>query len=430
MSSSRSVLKTLVGAVAVGTLLVLSACAPDPDPVPTQSSAPPTRAPEPEPYDGPLVFVGDELDAFALTPDEVTSAFPGVSEVGDVEPVLEQISDGGGPDPVPAICWAPMIEQSLWSTGARSMSWTVPAEQEYYGSGRQIVIQFADEAQAGGRMDQLIDAAAQCAQFDWEGPAAFVATVLEEADGVRALAGTLHTGDGEFDTRWYVGFASVGNVLVQVFQPFTGEPAFDADATAVLLRDRAVQARAALIEKLTATPPAAPEEAAPDATVVWSEWTITTAGIGSIRLGAGIDEALATVVGAEVAEPQYEGEPWKLTGEDGVSTLFIQPAPDGVTVASITAGANYSHDEVSQDGASLPAAQNVRVGSSIAEAKEAFPGGTTIRVVASGEDFYDVATREGRLIRFRADRDATDPAATIIGMTVEDATLRRGLTFG
>ncbi len=36
----------------------------------------------------------------------------------------------------------------------------------------------------------------------------------------------------------YKSYSSVGNVIVEMWQAFTGEPAFDTDAAAALLRDR------------------------------------------------------------------------------------------------------------------------------------------------------------------------------------------------
>jgi len=152
-----------------------------------------------------------------------------------------------------------------------------------------------------------------------------------------------------------------------------------------------------------------------------------------IELGydeADMKQALAAVSAADIVEPEFEGGTWKAVADDGVSTLFVQPSPDGTTVAAVIAGAEYSHDGIVHDGAALPAAGEVRIGALVEEARSAYPGGTTTHVVASGEDFYDVATRDGRLLRFRADRDAADPAAAIIGITVEDATVRRPLTFG
>ncbi|MFS0852722.1 hypothetical protein [Microbacterium sp. 179-I 3D4 NHS] len=354
-----------------------------------------------------------------------------MGEVETLQAVLEQISDGGGPEPVPAVCAAVLAEQSLGAVEARTLSWTVPAESAPSGFGRQYILGFPDEQHAAGRMDQLVAAAEQCASFEWDGPATFETTILEEADGVRALAGVLHTGEGEFDTRLYVGFASVGNVLVDVFQPFTGETSFDADSLAALLRDRASEARAFVIEQLTADPPTErPADAPADASAPWSDWTISLDGVGPVRLGADVPSALAAFEGVQIVEPAYANGPWKIIAPHGVSTLSVQPAPGGTTVGAVVVGADYSHGDVDQDGSALPAASGVRIGAPLAEARAAFPGGTSVTVVSSGEDFYDVATRDGRLLRFRADREASDPAAVVIGITLEDATTREEPVFG
>lgn len=425
---SRRRASVAASAVTLAALLTIVGCAPPSSPTPSPTAAPTTAAPTPEPYAGPLLFVGDELDAFALTADEVAATFPGASDVGDLLPELEQISDGGGPDPIPVICWAPMVEQSLWSVAARTSTWSTPVPPL---RGAQQVLQFGAEEQAAGRMDQLLSAAAQCGQFEFDGPATFTTATADEVDGVRALAGVIDGGDEQYDVRMLVAFAQVGNVLVTAFQPFEGEPTFDPAAAAALLRDRAVEARTALIEKLTDEPPATPEpEQTADPAAPWSEWRITTGGIGPVRIGDDMKQALAAVAAADIVEPEFEGGTWKAVADDGVSTLFVQPSPDGATVAAVIAGAEYSHDGTAHDGAALPAAGEVRVGSLVDEARAAYPGGTTTHVVASGEDFYDIATRDGRLLRFRADRDAADPAAAIIGITVEDATLRRPLAFG
>jgi hypothetical protein len=61
---------------------------------------------------------------------------------------------------------------------------------------------------------------------------------------------------------------------------------------------------------------------------------------------------------------------------------------------------------------------------------DAFPGGTSIRMASSGDYSYETATRDGHLFRFHTDRDAAEADAVIVGITVEDATVRRELVFG
>ena len=60
----------------------------------------------------------------------------------------------------------------------------------------------------------------------------------------------------------------------------------------------------------------------------------------------------------------------------------------------------------------------------------AYPGGTVFDVVAAGDDFYAVTTRDGQVFRFQADRDVAEEGSIIVGITVEDATARTPLVFG
>lgn len=186
-----------VGGIAVAALLVLSGCAPGADPEPT--AAPETTSP-PEPYTGPAIFVGEELEGFLFTADEIGSLLPGSTDIGEPSSVLEQISDGGGPAIVPEVCGALFAEQSLWSVGSRNVSWTTTADSDYR-FGQMLALQFADEAHAQARLDQLVDAAAQCASFDYNGPASFESVTPAASDNVRALAGTLTLPEIEGDGR-------------------------------------------------------------------------------------------------------------------------------------------------------------------------------------------------------------------------------------
>lgn len=223
--------------------------------------------------------------------------------------------------------------------------------------------------------------------------------------------------------------ASVGNVLVQIWQPVVGDTAIDGEAVAELLLWRAEDARASLIDELTANPPEDEEDPASDASAPWSEWTVSTGGVGPIRLGDPIDEAVKAAAGAQALEPAFEQGPWRVVNQDGTASLLIQPEQGGTVVTAITVGNDRSLDETAQSGAALPARGDVRVGDAVAEAVAAYPGGTTVTVVSSGDDWYDVATRDGRLFRFHADRDVVDPGSLIVGISVEDATTRRDLVF-
>lgn len=415
----------VLGIIGVGALFVLTACGSSVEVQPTASPTPGVS--EPTPYAGPVVFVGDELEGFLLTPSEITGLLPEATDIGDVSSVLEQISDGGGMPATPAICDALYMEQSLGTVGARTIEWKVPTDPDY-GSGELHILQFADEAQAQSRMDQLLQAAEQCGQFTKEAPATFDAVVPESAEDVSAFAGTLIDVDAGYDWRVFHAFASTGNVIVQVMQPFTGDRSFDAEAAALLLQSSAAEARADLIDALTENPPVAEEESSTDPGALWSDWKIDVGGVGPLRLGAEVEDALAAAGGAEVIDPTYSGGPWTLVDPEGDGTILVQPVEDGSAVWSVTVGDARSLDSV-QDGAALPARGDIRIGAPVASAIAAFPGGTIVDVVSSGEDFYAVTTRDGQVFRFVADRDVVEDGATIVGITVEDATARRPAVF-
>ena len=131
------------------------------------------------------------------------------------------------------------------------------------------IMQFADEAQAQGRMDQLLQAAEQCAEFAKEGTITFDAAIPEPSEDVRAFAGSLV--DAGLDWRSFDAFASTGNVIVQLWQPFSGDRDFDAEAAALLLQTRAGEARSGLIDELTENPPVAETDPSGDPGAVWSE---------------------------------------------------------------------------------------------------------------------------------------------------------------
>lgn len=430
MSSSISpVFRVSVGIVAAGALLVLAACAPEPTPesTPTTTVTPEVTA-TPEPYAGPLNFVGDELAGFLLTPDEIASVLPGATDVGAPSAVIEQISDSAGALPIPELCSVLFLEQSLQTVGARTVEWQ-PSSGVDYDYGRLYVLQLADEAQAQTRMDQLNDAVEQCATFDLNGAeATFDSAVAETVDDVRALGGVLTLPEKEGGAVTFTAAATTGNVLVLVQQSVGSAQAPDPLAVASLLQERAGEARAALVDELTANPPTTEEEPPVVADAPWSDWLMSLGGVGPIRLGDPIDQAVAAGAAAQVVEPEYQNGPWRLVNEAG-SSIIVQPVEDGDTVASITVGNARSGDSFAQDGSTLPSRDGIRVGDLVSDAVAAYPGGTSVTVVASIDDWYDVATRDGRLFRFHTDRDVVDPEAVIIGITVEDATLRLGPAF-
>lgn len=424
-----TVRRTRVGLslVVIAAVAALAACAPtrEPETSPTPSV---TSTPEPQPYSGPVAFVGDELDSLVLTADEIVGLIPDATEVAKPSAVIEMVSDGGGAPAVPSICDALYAEQSLESVGARIVEWSVPTDEEY-GFGRLSVLQFADEAHAQNRMNQLLQAAQQCGEFAKEGPATFDAVVLDEVEGVRAFAGTLLDIQASYDWRAFSAFAATGNVIVELWQPFSDDRTFDAEAAAVLLQQRAAEARGALIEDLTANPPVAEEDPASDTSTPWSDWQIGVGGVGPLRLGDPIGTAVSAA-GGQVTQPSYASGPWTITNTDGTGSLSVLAVDGGDAVASVTVGNARTNDDSSQDGGALPARSGVRVGAPVADAVAAFPGGTFVHIISASDDYYAVATREGRVFRFQADRDATAEGATIVGITIEDATASPSAVLG
>lgn len=424
MSAGWSFSRSVLGALTVGAIVALSGCAPAPQVTPKPTPA--TQSPAPEPYDGPLVFVGDQLDWLLPSADEIAGLLPDVGEVGSPSSSLIQISDGGGPELSPAVCNLFLYEPSQTSIGARSVTWN--SSRPEGSDGWMHVLQFADEATAQGLMDLYVEVAKQCAEFTYgSGASTFESTTLDSGDGIRAVTGALVIDDGfGGGHRLYQGYASVGNVLVNFWQPFTGEAAFDSERAATFLSDLASDARSRLIDELTANPPTpAPTPPAADPAAAWSTWQVSATGIGPIVLGSDLDEAIAAVPGATVIRPEWEGgQTWIVSPDGSASVLLWTDAGDSVVDAASVGFANVAN-EPGDDPAALPAVGDVRIGDAVGEARDAFPGGTSIRIVSSGEYFYQWTTREGAAIRFRVDRDAVDPSAVITGILTEDATLRQ-----
>ncbi|MFK0401816.1 hypothetical protein ACIQTT_05755 [Microbacterium sp. NPDC090225] len=423
---TRSFTRLLVGMVAAGSLLGLSACAPEPEPTadPAPTAAPET--PEPAAYDGPLHFVGDELDWFLLSADEIAAVVPGAADFSEPSASLLQVADGYGAMFDPETCGVFFLEASLGSIGARSITWQAENERQ----GRLSVLQFADEGQAERRMDDYVAASEQCATFTFDQSASSFDSAAIDEDGVRTVVGSIELGTPDSGFRHYFGIASAGNVLVEFWHSYTGDSVIDADATARALHARADQAQELLIGELTANPPAPPTEPpAADAAAAWSDWTIGFDGVGPLRLGDDIDTAVATVPDAEVSASEWAPDQRTLTSPDGSASLQVQAQEGGKAVATILAGKIALYGEPPVDGAVLPRAGEIRIGDPIENAMTAFPEGTSVRVVAAGLHFYEVATRGGRVLLFHADRDIATPGATVIGITAEDGTLRREYTM-
>ncbi|WP_447912288.1 hypothetical protein [Microbacterium phyllosphaerae] len=418
--------RAALGVIGVGALLAaLTACAPSPGP--SSSSSPTPEASSPEPYSGPVAFVGDELSWLLPSAEDITALIPSASEVSAPSDALEQTSDGGGPEFAPAICGVLFMEQSLDSLGTRTSSWSMPSDTEY-SFNSIIAMQFADEAHVAARMHQLERAAAECGEFDYDGLNTFESVVAKEEDGVRALAGTMNADPASDGWRVFHGFAAVGNTLVHLRTSLPDAEPIDAAAAAALLQATAIDAKSELIESLTATPPTGATEPVGDASTPWAEWSITGTGIGPIRLGETYDDVVATLPDAAVTRPAYEGGPWIFSSPDGASSLSATAADSGA-ISDITVGAVSDEEGTGTDGATSPHALDVRIGDPVSSAVSAFPSGTRVHVVSSGQWAYFVADRAGRLLIFHTTREDADSAeARIIGITTSDTTLRGDLT--
>lgn len=411
--------------VAMVTLL-LAGCAPEPQvtvpsPIPTETAL--------SSYDGPLVFVGDELASFAPRQEDIVALVPGSSGVSTPSSRLVQISDGGGLGADPSVCEIFYFEQSLGSVGARSVEWASPGGDEW-GGARLQVLQFADEQHAALRMDQLITAAEQCGRFDKEGSAAYDAVIAEEAEDVRAFAGTLTHTNPDYLAASVTGFAATGNLLVSFWQPLAGgdEPAIDVTALARVLQDRVVEAKGALIEEWTANPPSE-EDPAAGSSGDWGDWSIGVGGVGPIALDGTVADAVGAAGDVRVVDPEYDGGPTTLVNTADTATIRVQPADGSDDLWKIIVGNERTFDTAPQVGEDLPARGDVRIGDGVSAAIEQFPGGTSVVVASSGDYFYAVTDRDGRVFRFHTDADASDGAATIIGITLEDGTRLTSASF-
>jgi hypothetical protein len=150
-----------------------------------------------------------------------------------------------------------------------------------------------------------------------------------------------------------------------------------------------------------------------------------------VRLGVELDEAIAAVPGARVDKPEWVGGTTRLTSPDESASLLLWTQEGTSVVSAVSVGVGNVAGEPTHEGASLPSAGGVRIGDPVSAAAAAFPEGTALRIISSGEYFYEWSSREGVVMRFRLDRDSTaDPAAVITGITVDDATLAKPLIFG
>ncbi len=95
MSQSRRFGRGLIGVVAFGALVALSGCVPTPQSTPTPEPTAAPESPAPDPYAGPIAFVGDELDWFLLSAEEISGLLPDVGDVSPAVPSVIQVSARG-----------------------------------------------------------------------------------------------------------------------------------------------------------------------------------------------------------------------------------------------------------------------------------------------------------------------------------------------
>lgn len=407
-----------LSAIAVGTGLVLLGCTPaPPEPKPTGSPSPSATA-EPVAYDGPMMFVGDEIDDFLLSPEEIADLLPDVSEVTEPFDGTEMYADGSGEQYEPAICQALLLEQQVRATGARSVEWKV-GDSDELGPGTLRVIQLGSVGQAEERIEQLREAADGCASFQGDGASTFTDVATVERDGVRALAGVLRVNASSYDWNAFYAYAQVGNVLVQIVHEFAGATTFASDRIARALADRAEEASEALMAKLTADPPTIeePESISPDMAV--ADWPIVFGAVGPMVLGEDAEQAAARVTGAEVTETLRNTV--VVTLAESAGRMRLDVGEDG-EVRTIEVGGHFS--EAKQQGSALPQAEGVRVGDSLSQAMVAFPEGSTLRLISAGTDVYVIADRAGRVIMFSSEMDETAAGdKPISSITVDDASV-------
>ena len=413
----------LTGAVTlvVAAALAVVGCTPAPEPDPTSSPAPsPSTAPVA--YSGPAMFIGDEIEAFLLTPDEITALLPDVSEVSEPIDGTEMYADGSGTQYDPEECIALYLEQQLRAVGARTVEWRI-GDTDELGPGALRVVQLGSVGQAEERMDQLLSAAENCASFTSDGDSTFTDVATELRGDVRAMAGVLRTDATPYQWHAFYGYVQVGNVLVQLVHEFSGDTTFASDDVAKALADRAEEAHAALIEKLTAEPPVPAEPEKVGADVALADWPIVFGAVGPIALGDDAREAADRVPGAEVTQTTGESDLLHVGPPGSASTLRLRFDDEGA-VESIDVGAQHFTDDERPDGALLPSAGDVRIGDPMSKAMAAFPEGSSMRIISAGIDLYMIADRDGQVIWFTtAIEPGGEAAAKIYSMTVENAAL-------
>lgn len=416
LARTRRGMVSMMALIVAGSL-AMSGCAPTGS---TPTSKPTvTASTEPAAYAGPLMFIGDEIDAFLLDDGTIEELLPVAGDISDPIDGTFMYSDGGGPGFDPPECIALLFEQQAGAVGARTVEWEIDVARDER-TGTMRALQYGSIAQAEERMDQVLVAAEKCSTFTWGGAGAFSAVAESDRDGVRAVAGVLAIhGDVEWrNSQAFSAYAQVGNVLVQVTNQFSGENTISSEDVVSALLNRADEARSMLVEKLTAAPPteAPAEEAASDSPV--ADWSITFGGVGPIALGEDTQAAAAEVVGGEVSEGPLGDYSYTIALPDNAGSLQLRPDDSG-GVALIEVGAPHFLSP-QQDGSGLPNADGVRVGAPMSEAMAAFPEGSLVRVNSAAMDHYMMADRSGRVILFSAEKSDDPESARIYSITVED----------
>ena len=292
--------RVVLGVIAVGALIALPACAPATEP--SSSSSPTPEASSPEPYAGPVAFIGDELSWVLPATEDIVALIPSATEVS--APSRRAGADLGW-------WWARILPGDLWrllhgaeSGGTGNPDGVMVAAERHRVHGQQCHCDAVRERGAGHCANGPDRAAAQqCDAFDYDGPNTFDAVIAEEEDGARAVAGTLNGDPSAAGWRSFHGYAAVGNTLVHLMSSLPEDEIIDAAAAAAMLQGAAVKGKTELIEYLTSTPPADPTEPEGDASVPWSEWTITGLGVGPIRFGDTYDDVVAALPDADVTRP-------------------------------------------------------------------------------------------------------------------------------
>lgn len=401
---------------------MLTGCAPATAP---QSTLSPSEGPSSDAtptYDGPLLFVGDELVSLLPSADSIAELFPDASAPGDATNVLEAIGDGGGPEYNPAVCSMFYREQALGGVGARVMEWRSSANDW---TGSAIATQFANPEQAAARFTEITEATENCESFTSDNSESFTDVAVGEGTDSTAVAGILVGVPGERQWKAVKAYALAGNTLVEVTHPFAGEADFDTQAIADLLTSVGDEAAAAVWATLDEGVDESTPEPQGDGGAPWTEWEITKASVGPVALGMTADEILTAVPGAEMTEAEFR--PSRLSSADGAAYMWITFDSEG-HAAQLAVGTLRSIEPV-EDGGALPALQGNRIGAPVSAIVAALPGGTFVHSGVSGDSIYAAADRDGRVVEVVLATGDWSPEGSVLGIRVADGTSEMATLF-